>query len=83
MDEQPMELGGQVLEAYRLHIEALVRAEVEGEMVEADQRRADFLRQFVERNRQDPAWTERRDMVRAARQRRNAEIIAAQAKESA
>jgi hypothetical protein len=83
MTEPPIELSGEVLEAYRLHIEDLVRREVYAEMEEADRRRAEFLRQFVERNRHDPEWTARRDMVRAARERRRQEILAAQAKEPA
>lgn len=83
MDEQPIELGGEVLEAYVQHRIAAARRKWEAEMEAAEQKRRDLLRSALKRNESDPVWIGRRDAVRAARAKLHAEIIAAQAKESA
>lgn len=77
MTDQFMELDGVILEAFLLHVEADIRRKVEAEMEQAEQRRSDFLRQFLDSNEHDPEWTERRDRARAAEEQRRAEIVAA------
>lgn len=83
MTDQPIELGGEVLEAYVQDRIAAARVQWEAERDAAEQKRSDLLRSYLKRNEHDPIWIGRRDAARAARDKRHAEITAAQARESA